>query len=180
MLGNSGSWPTTSSPTTKSGPSFPSIISALAPRIPGPALFPLMNSNSNNDNLPRTPPPPSPSTPPVSGNKRPSEEASSPAFHSVAPPAPTGLLHDDKDYDRLASLLNTTKQRVMASLKNESSLAFFKVAELKQIIQFLKQRFRLNIKVSGNKSDLIQRISQCIFNNPQDTESSGDEAPSST
>jgi E3 SUMO-protein ligase PIAS1 len=69
----------------------------------------------------------------------------------------------DKDLDYLAAQLGSQHERLVTCLKSEGNLAYFKVADLKLLISYLKGKLKKNIKISGNKCDLAQRIAEELF-----------------
>ena len=78
-------------------------------------------------------------------------------------PASVRAILGDKDLDYLAAQLGSQHERLVTCLKSESNLAYFKVADLKLLISYLKGKLKKNIKISGNKCDLAQRIAEELF-----------------
>jgi uncharacterized protein YaaQ len=70
---------------------------------------------------------------------------------------------NDRDLDYLADKLVSQHERLVTCLKSEGNLAYFKVSDLKLLIGYLKAKLKKNIKISGNKCDLTQRIAEELF-----------------
>src|SRR5690606_21926251 len=87
------------------------------------------------------------------------EHLSSLPFTGAKRPHTSKLIQlSEKDFDHLQSTLNTSKARIKNALQNEYSLSNLKVSELKMLITYLRNTHNGFMKISGNKSELIQRI----------------------
>ena len=79
----------------------------------------------------------------------------------------TASVLDDKDIEALKDQLHLPKSRVLLALQNESTLGTLKVSDLKLIINYLRSKTKKGIRLTGNKSELIHRIAEELFNAPR-------------
>jgi hypothetical protein len=92
-----------------------------------------------------------------------SSTAAASTSYAAQLPASVRAILGDKDLDYLAAQLGSQHERLVTCLKSEGNLAYFKVADLKLLISYLKGKLKKNIKISGNKCDLAQRIAEELF-----------------
>ena len=91
----------------------------------------------------------------------------------------TASVLDDRDIETLKDQLHLPKSRVLLALQNESTLGTLKVSDLKLIINYLRSKTKKGIRLTGNKSELIHRIAEELFNAPVQRSLSSTSAPPS-
>lgn len=78
-------------------------------------------------------------------------------------PASARAVLSEDDLIILAGRLDINPDRLVIFLKSEASLAYLKVSDLKVIINFLKDRGKHHLRLTGNKGDLTHRIGSVLF-----------------